>query len=103
MKQPDPPTAIICGNDLAALFCIQKLNSMGYKVPNDISVTGYDNAEYSRSALYSITTVEQFFLRIGEVAAKCLLTYINDPDKETTVQYITPKTILRKSLGNRVE
>ena len=53
----DMPTAFICNNDDTAAMVIEKLNANGYKVPEDISVTGFDNFSTNNSLKVPLTTV----------------------------------------------
>ena len=53
----DMPTAFVCNNDDTAAMVIEKLNANGYKVPEDISVTGFDNFSTNNSLKVPLTTV----------------------------------------------
>jgi DNA-binding LacI/PurR family transcriptional regulator/DNA-binding transcriptional regulator YhcF (GntR family) len=64
-------TAVACLNDRIAVQVSDYLQAQGYRVPGDISVTGFDDNELSRYT--SLTTVRQNFRRIGEVGAERLL------------------------------
>ncbi|MDR0583631.1 MAG: substrate-binding domain-containing protein, partial [Treponema sp.] len=68
-------TAVACLNDRLAVQVSDYLQAQGYRVPEDISVTGFDDNELSRYT--SLTTVRQNFRRIGEVGAERLLERIN--------------------------
>jgi LacI family transcriptional regulator len=70
------PTAIACMNDVTARAVINRLNAFGIKVPDDISVTGFDGLDFVDSAP-KLTTVKQDFYNIGAIAAETLLDLIN--------------------------
>lgn len=53
----DMPTAFICNNDETAAYLIEELNAKGYKVPDDISVTGFDNYISKHTNTVPLTTV----------------------------------------------
>ena len=57
VKQAGLPTAIFCGNDLVALGAISVLQQMGVRVPEDISVVGFDDIVFARLATPPLTTV----------------------------------------------
>ncbi len=48
MREPNPPTAIFCANDLTALGAIEAIKQLGLRVPEDVSVLGYDDQEIAR-------------------------------------------------------
>lgn len=70
----DPrPTAVFCDNDEMAIGIIHGLTTAGLKVPDDISVMGFDNIEMSGFCLPPLTTIRQYRTRLGRRAAECLL------------------------------
>lgn len=68
-QRPDPPDAFICANDHNAIAVCIGLNSMGYSVPDDFIVTGFDKISYAETFFPSITTVYQDYEKIGYIAA----------------------------------
>ncbi len=71
---PDPPTVICVGNDRLALQLYGLLRSRGIRVPEDISVAGYDDYRLISETLYpSLTTVELPYRQMGEAAGDLLL------------------------------
>jgi LacI family transcriptional regulator len=70
--QPQP-TALICGNDVLALGALVECRERGLKVPEDISVVGFDNLELSRHSNPPLTTVNVPTERMGDTAAAYLL------------------------------
>ena len=72
-----PPTVICCGNDKMALRVYGVLRSMGLRIPEDISVTGYDNYALIAETLFpALTTVELPYARMGVAAGTLLLDLI---------------------------
>lgn len=65
-------TALVCGNDAVAGGVIQVLQEHGVKVPQDVSVTGFDATENTHAGL-RLTTVDPHFFEIGEAAAQLAL------------------------------
>lgn len=60
------PTVICCINDESAFMMIRALNEHGVRVPQDISVAGFDNLVTAATHTPSLTTVQQNFLAIGK-------------------------------------
>jgi LacI family transcriptional regulator len=75
---PDPPTVFCCGNDKMALTVYGILRSRGLRVPDDISVAGYDNHRVIAETLYPpLTTVELPYNAMGARAAQRLMAMIS--------------------------
>jgi len=68
-----PPTAVICGNDVLAIGAIAECHSRGLRVPEDISVTGFDDMEIAALFTPSLTTVRFPTRELGSLAAGYLL------------------------------
>ena len=80
----DPPTVICCGNDEMALRAYGLIRSRGLRVPEDISVAGFDNYRAIAETLYPpLTTVELPYLAMGRQAAQRTLAIIDGHDPET--------------------
>jgi DNA-binding LacI/PurR family transcriptional regulator len=73
MQQPNPPTALVCGDDLIAFGAIQALKELGYRVPEDVSVIGFDDINLARFSSPPLTTIRQDTYRKGRIAAECLV------------------------------
>lgn len=71
---PDPPTAIFVLNDIAANVAIQAIEAEGLKIPDDLSVIGFDDL----SLRNSITTVRQDFYAIGYYSAQTALELLSE-------------------------
>lgn len=72
LNQKDKPTAIIAMNDLMAGGAIQAILDKGYKVPEDISVVGFDNREFSNYTTPKITTIDIPLSNMGKKAIELL-------------------------------
>ena len=57
MSLPNPPTAIFCANDRMAIGCYEALKELGRRIPDDVSVIGYDDDEVARHLSPLLTTV----------------------------------------------
>jgi DNA-binding LacI/PurR family transcriptional regulator len=70
---PFPPTAICCYNDMTALGAMRAIHGRGLRVPEDISVTGFDDLFFAAYTQPPLTTVRQPMRRMGQMAMENLL------------------------------
>jgi DNA-binding LacI/PurR family transcriptional regulator len=76
-----PPDAIIVANDAMAIGCVDEVReAFGLKVPQDISIVGFDGVGPARFAAYDLSTVRQPVGRMTEAAVSMLIDRIEDPD-----------------------
>lgn len=73
----DRPTAIVCFNDMLAIGVLQALQQRGVRVPEDISITGFDNVVFSNYTNPPLTTFDQPKRFIGQKAAELVLSLLN--------------------------
>jgi LacI family xylobiose transport system transcriptional regulator len=73
LSLPEPPTAIMCGDDLQALGVYEAARQTGLRIPDDLSVVGFDDIEQAAWMSPPLTTVRQPFAEMGAVAAKDVL------------------------------
>ncbi|MFH1497626.1 MAG: LacI family DNA-binding transcriptional regulator [Verrucomicrobiota bacterium] len=94
------PTAIVAANDYMAMGIIQSAQELGLRVPNDLSVTGFDNLPSSVDYWPPLTTVHQPVFDIGLKAAQLLITQMDgspapdQPDPLTERQIVTEVSLL---------
>jgi DNA-binding LacI/PurR family transcriptional regulator len=93
----DEVTAVFAGNDEMALGLFHGLHVRGLRVPDDISVVGFDDAPDSRHFLPPLTTVRQDFHELGTVAMRLLMEAIANPDAQSKPELITPSLVIRSS------
>jgi LacI family transcriptional regulator len=94
------PDALICYNDLMAMGFMKAAQTLGFRVPDDISVAGFDNIDFANYTLPPLTTVDLQSERMGAAAMTQLLAQINDqPAAPSTI--IEPQLVLRHSTCNR--
>lgn len=105
LRLPDPPTVLCCGNDKMALRVYGILRSRGLRVPDEISVAGYDNYRVMAETLFPpLTTVELPYAAIGVRAAQRLLSMISQeetPVNETEPMLISGPVCWRDSVTER--
>jgi DNA-binding LacI/PurR family transcriptional regulator len=87
---PNRPTCIIMPDDYAALGGIEAIESAGLRIPEDISIAGYDGISLSQMLRPRLTTLKQDTDRMGHEAARRLIEQIESP-MTTLVQNLTIK------------
>lgn len=91
------PSAICCMNDEMAIGAIQTLKAEGLRVPDDISITGFDDINYAKYWDPGLTTIAQPAEDIGKVAMDTLLRIIDGEDLSDQEIVLPTEFILRKS------
>ena len=99
MTNGSNPDAIVCASDRLAIGAMGWLQQNGYRVPEDIAVTGFDNIPDSEFTFPTLTTVHVHEVRLGELAAERLAQRIQNPD-DICLKIVTPTSlVLRQSCG----
>jgi DNA-binding LacI/PurR family transcriptional regulator len=92
-------TAIVCGSDLMALGAIRAARSRGLRVPEDISVVGYDDSPLIAFTDPPLTTVRQPVQAMGHAAVTALVAEIGGTRSPRTELLFHPELIVRESTG----
>lgn len=87
---PNPPTCILFPDDFAAFGGINAIRERGLRIPEDISVAGYDGIRAAEILEPRLTTVKQDTERIGSMAARKLIDLIETPKTTLVEQVIIP-------------
>jgi LacI family transcriptional regulator len=90
-------TALVCYNDVSAFGAIRALKDHGLRVPEDVSVVGFDDIQSAAFHNPSLTTIRQPLNRMGEVAARILLQRIRGQQKFPDAVSIMPELVIRES------
>jgi DNA-binding LacI/PurR family transcriptional regulator len=95
---PQRPTAIICYNDMLAIGVLKGLRQLGVQLPEEISVTGFDNIIFSAYTNPPLTTFDQPKRFIGMEAARLLLGLLkHEPDDGEKVKMLKGELLIRAS------
>jgi LacI family transcriptional regulator len=94
---PDPPTAIFASNDQMAFGVMEAARERGLRLPEDISVIGFDDVPQASHVHPQLTTVRQPLEAMGYRAALLLLHYIENPDAEIERVELPTELIFRAS------
>lgn len=97
LARKKPFTALFAYNDISAIGAIRALQEQGLRVPQDVSVMGFDDIPGAAFHTPSLTTVRQPLSRMGEVAAQSLLERIEDNREYPAEIAIEPELVVRES------
>lgn len=98
-----PPTAIFCFNDRTAMGVYRAVGERGLKIPDDVSVVGFDNHPSIADGLFpGLTSMELPHLEMGKLAAERLLRILDDPsaaEREIATQLVACPAVIRDSVA----
>lgn len=97
LERKKPFTALFAYNDISAIGAIRALHEYGLRVPEDVSVLGFDDIPSAAFHSPSLTTVRQPLNRMGEVAAQTLLDRIEGQKEYPSEIAIEPDLVVRQS------
>lgn len=102
LKLPKMPTAVFCANDLLALGVMRGLMAAKVKVPDQVSILGYDDINFASSAAVPLSSISQPAYQMGVTAADLLLSECEDGDSHQHQQIrFQPKLVERESTKKR--
>jgi DNA-binding LacI/PurR family transcriptional regulator len=90
-------TAIVCGSDLMALGAIRAVRAAGLRVPEDVSIVGYDDSPLIAFTDPPLTTIRQSVMAMGEAAVQALLAEIAGTPGPRAEYFFAPELVLRGS------
>ncbi|WP_074042209.1 LacI family DNA-binding transcriptional regulator [Desnuesiella massiliensis] len=99
LSAKEKPTAIFACNDLMAVGAMSACAKFGFKVPEDISILGFDNTLLSSITHPSLTSVDQNMKETGRTAAMELIDIIENPSKTRKKIIIDTNLVIRESTG----
>ena len=97
------PIAVFACNDLMAFGVMNACKKMGYQVPTEVSVIGFDNIAISNLVEPKLTTVDQNMYSLGENASKMLLDIIENNNQKLQRIRLSTKLIIRDSCAKIIE
>ncbi|MFB9377185.1 LacI family DNA-binding transcriptional regulator [Kineococcus gynurae] len=95
----DRPSAVVGANDVSAVGLLAAADELGLRVPEDVSVTGYDDIALARSRRTALTTVDNGAARVGGLAGEELLARIADPHRAPVTTLVPPRLVVRTTTG----
>ena len=94
---PDRPTAIFAGSDLQALGVIEAARTRGLRVPDDLSIVGYDDLQLAQWSSPALTTVHQPLTAMAEEAARLVIRMSEAPLDSTPRMDLAVRLVVRES------
>jgi LacI family transcriptional regulator len=98
----NPPTAIFAANDRSAMGVYQAAAERGLRIPDDLSVVGFDNSLEALLAKPMLTTVDQFVAEMGFTAIEMVMKLINGETLENDLHKIQTQLVVRDSCRHLV-
>ncbi len=99
LAHPLFPTAILCSNDLTAIGALKALAEAGVRVPEDVSVVGFDDIDFARLAHPPLTTVNLSRQCLGKLAFDALHTILKSKRREGAEYVVETQLVIRQSTG----
>lgn len=96
--KPLLPTAFFVENDIMAFGCMRALTECGYKIPDDVSIVGFDDLTYATICNPPLTTMRVPNHEMGEIAVKRIIEQIREPRDYTCVTHLSTAFITRQSV-----
>ena len=97
LNLPDPPTAIFAANDLQALGVYEAARQAGIRIPEDLSVVGFDDLSFTQWAGPPMTTVRQPLVQMGAAAAELVLAVADGNPPENNRLELATTLVVRQS------
>lgn len=97
LSEPDRPTAVFAANDISAIATIESALELGLRVPEDVSVVGFDNIPESALCTPPLTTVQQPIREMGQRAVTLLVRLINGEEPEDTHITLGTELVVRQT------
>jgi len=94
---PVPPTAIFASNDVMAMGVMDAVRNRNLRIPDDISVVGFDNIYQSAMVYPPLTTVQQPLDQMGQVATQMLISILKNPENDVGRIELPTELIIRNS------
>lgn len=97
LTQPHRPTAIFAANDRAALGVMDVAQEQGFRVPQDLSVVGFDNVPEAAQVMPKLTTVDQSIQEMGKLATQLLIGILRGDVPEQSLVKVATRLVIRES------
>ena len=99
LSSPGRPTAIFAANDLSAVGVLAAADDLDLRVPQDLSVVGYDDSWFARLHRLSLTTIDGHITEVGQVAGRTLTARIDGERGTSGMRLLFPALVERSSTG----
>ena len=94
LDKPERPTAVLCFSDAFAIATMQQAEALGLRVPEDLSVVGYDDSPLASTSRPSLTTVHQEVSTKGQAAVRALMSLMRTEGQESVERVVLPTSLV---------
>lgn len=98
MRTDLPPTAIFCSNDFLAVGVLEGARELGIRIPEDLSVVGFDDMPMMSFFKPGVDTIQQPAYDMGKIGSEVLLSRINNPYEKPVHRLLDTQLIVRQSV-----
>ena len=96
---PEPPTAVVSGNNFMTIGLLRAINERGLSVPDDLALVGFDDFEWADLFHPRLTVIRQPTTELGSRAVELLLSRLEDPSRPVRTERLDANFIHRDSCG----
>jgi LacI family transcriptional regulator len=96
LRHPDPPTAIFAANDVIAFGVLDAAKRLGVRIPEELSVIGYDDIEMAGWEIFGLTTIRQPLAQMAKTAARMLIERIEHRVDREPARRVFPANLVRR-------
>ena len=98
LRLPNRPTAIVSANDINAIYGIRAIQEMGLKVPDDVSIIGFDDIELAKMSSPQLTTIRVYKEEMGSIAVRLLLQHLRCEINKPVTSIVPTRLVERSSV-----
>ncbi len=102
LSLPEPPTALFCHSDMMAIGAMQQAKRLGFRIPQDLSIVGFDDIQFAEYCDPPLTTVSQPRYQIGYQAMNMLLDQLKGKEIPAGSRLLDAKLVIRESVCSRI-
>jgi LacI family transcriptional regulator len=99
LAEPDPPTAVFCGNDVIAFGALDAAEKLGISIPEQLSIVGFNDIPIAGWRRVNLTTVRQPLKEMAHIAASMLVARVDDPQREPRTRILPVELVYRGTAG----
>ena len=99
LARPEKPTAVFAFDDPMAIGAICAATQAGFRVPEDISIVGYDDVEMARFSSPPLTTIRHPKAELGQLAVELLVSRVRNKELTVEALNVQPELVVRNSVA----
>jgi DNA-binding LacI/PurR family transcriptional regulator len=99
LRSSNRPTAVVAANDLSAVGVLAAADELDLRVPDALSVVGYDNTVFAKLHRFLLTTIDSHISEVGQVAGRTLTARLDGDEGTKGTRLLAPALVLRSSTG----